>query len=70
METKKLNHLADLLPAGKMKEMAAEAGVTIQAVSNALRKAKPTNRFVQQALKIAKECGSLEAAQTMASLSA
>lgn len=70
MEPKKTKILADLLPPGKMKLMAEEAGVTIQAVSNALRKAKPTNRFVQQALKIAEECGSLKAAQTLVSLSA
>jgi predicted transcriptional regulator len=68
METKKPNPLTALLPHGKIKEMADEAGVTVQAVSNALRKAKPTNRFVQQALRIAKECGSLEAAQTLASI--
>ncbi|MDO7887975.1 hypothetical protein Q5H89_21595 [Hymenobacter sp. CA2-7] len=50
--------------------MAKEAGVTKQAVGQALRKGKPTNRFVQQALRIAKECGSLEAAQTLASIAA
>ena len=70
MATKKPNPLTDLLPSGSIKQMADEAGVTLQAVSNALRKGKPTNRFVQQALRIAKECGSLEAAQMLASIAA
>lgn len=68
MATKNPNRLTRLLPHGKLKEMAAAAGVTVQAVSNALRDGKPTNRFVQQALQIAKESGSLEAAQQMASI--
>lgn len=68
MVTKKPNRLTDLLPPGSVKRMAAEANVTVQAVSGALSKGRPTNRFVQQALRIAKECGSLEAAQQLASV--
>ena len=70
MESKKPKTLTDLLPPGTITSMAKEAGVTKQAVGQALKKAKPTNRFVQQALRIAKECGSLETAQHLASIGA
>jgi hypothetical protein len=68
METKKPNLLAGLLPKGTAQKLANEASVSVQYVRRALREGKPSNRFVQQALKIAKECGSLEAAQTLASI--
>ncbi len=60
--------LAKLLPDGEVKRMAEATGVSQAAVSKALKRARPGNRFVVEALKKAKECGSLEAAQALASI--
>ena len=62
------NNISQLVPYGGMKKIAEKLGITSQAVSLALKGGKPGNRVVQEALKMAKESGALEAAQTLASL--
>ncbi|MDO7877351.1 hypothetical protein Q5H93_21580 [Hymenobacter sp. ASUV-10] len=60
--------LAKLLPEGEVTRMAREAGVSLAAVSKALKRQRPGNRFVQKALCIARETGTLQAAQDIQSL--
>ena len=60
--------LAKLLPDGEVTRMANEAGVSLAAVSKALKRARPGNRFVMEALRVAREKGTLQAAQDILSL--
>ncbi len=60
--------LSKLLPYGGLSTIAKKLGMTRQGVSDALKKARPGNRVVQEALRMAKESGSLEAAQDLATL--
>ena len=62
------NNLAQLVPRGGMGKIAAKLGITSQAVSLALKAAKPNHPAVLEALKMAEECGTLAAAQTIAGL--
>jgi hypothetical protein len=71
MDTKpNTSQLRKMLPDGEIKRMAARAGVTSATVSIALKRARPGNRFVIEALQIARESGALGAAQDMATLNA
>jgi hypothetical protein len=71
METKtNTSQIGKMLPDGEIKRMAERAGVTSATVSVALKRARPGNRFVIEALKIARESGALGAAQDMATLNA
>lgn len=53
-----------------MKRMAQRAGVTLATVSIALKRGRPGNRFVIEALNIARASGALGAAQDIATLNA
>ncbi|GAA4362256.1 hypothetical protein GCM10023185_30030 [Hymenobacter saemangeumensis] len=67
MQAKK-TELAKLLPYGGISSIAKKLGISRQAVSDALAAGRPGNRVVIEALRMAKESGSLEAAQSLASL--
>jgi len=54
-------NLAKLLGDGEMTEMARAAGVSVPNVSKALRKKRPGNPFVIEAIRRAKESGAWEA---------
>jgi hypothetical protein len=70
METKtNTGQLRKMLPDGEIKRMAARAGVTSATVSIALKRGRPGNRFVIEAMQIARESGALSVAQDMATLS-
>ena len=62
------NILKRLLPHGSVSEIAKKLGISSPAVSQALKDGRPGSRVVQEALRMAKESGALEAAQTLASL--
>lgn len=61
--------LKRLLPHGSLGVIAKKLGISGSAVSQALKDGKPSSRVVQEALRMAKESGALEAAQTLATLS-
>jgi DNA-binding transcriptional regulator LsrR (DeoR family) len=60
--------LADLLPHGAKAKIAAKLNISRQAVGDALRRAKPGNRVVIEALRMARESGALTAALDLNSL--
>ena len=62
------NNLRHLLPHGGATTIAAKLGISCSAVSQALRTGRPSSRVVQEALRMAKESGALEAAQTLNTL--
>lgn len=62
------NKLASLVPHGEMSKIADKLGITKQAVSLALKAGKPSHPAVQEALRIAKDSGAIEAAQTLATI--
>jgi len=68
METK--NKLSRLLPAGGVSAIAKELGLAPGTASAAIRRGNPGHPAVLMALKMAKESGALEAAQTLATLKA
>lgn len=68
METSKQN-IKHLLPLGSIAAIAKKLGISPPAVSQALKAGRPGNRVVQEALRMAKESGALEAAQVLATLS-
>lgn len=66
----KIANLKRLLPHGSIKALACKLGISGPAVSQALKDGRPGNRVVQEALRMAKESGGLEAAQTLCTLKA
>lgn len=66
----RIDDIKRLLPHGSIKVIAEKLGISGPAVSQALRDGKPGSRVVQEALRIAKESGGLEAAQTLQTLKA
>ncbi|MGI4884249.1 MAG: hypothetical protein ACRYFR_04750 [Janthinobacterium lividum] len=60
--------LSGLLPRGSIQRIAEQLGLTKQAVSDAIRRERPGHPAVIEAVRIARECGSLTAAQDLASL--
>ena len=66
----KTENIKRLLPHGSIKAIADKLGISRPAVSQALKDARPGSRVVQEALRMAKESGALEAAQTLNTLSA
>jgi predicted transcriptional regulator len=58
--------LIKLLPHGSIQKIATQLGIGKQAVSKALRKQRPGHPAVVEALRMAKESGSFEAAQDLA----
>lgn len=67
MEAKQIN-LKRLLPRGSISAIAKSLGISGPAVSQALKNGKPGSRVVQEALRMAKDSGALEAAQIIATL--
>jgi len=63
-------NLADLLPYGAQSQIAAKLAMSRQAVGDALKRGKPGNRVVIEAMRIARETGALEVAKDLASLNA
>ena len=66
MDTKK--NLSGLLPYGEAKAIASRLGLTPGSVSAALHRGSPRHPAVREALRVLKERGIVEAAQTLASL--
>lgn len=62
--------LKRLLPHGAVTAIAKKMGVTSAAVSQAIKKGKPSNPIVLEALRIVKESGAIEAEKTLAALAA
>jgi DNA-binding transcriptional regulator LsrR (DeoR family) len=60
--------LADLLPYGAQSQIAAKLDMSRQAVGDALKRGKPGNRVVIEAMRIAREIGALETAKDLASI--
>jgi len=63
-------NLKGLLPHGALGEIAKKLGISGSAVSQALKDGRPGSRVVQEALRMARESGALEAQQTLNSLKA
>jgi predicted transcriptional regulator len=63
-------NLRNLLPHGSSATIAAKLGISCSAVSQALKAGRPGNRIVQEALRMAKASGGLEAAQVLQTLKA
>ena len=57
--------IRDLLPRGSLGLIAAKLGLSRQAVSAALLTGKPGHPAVVEALRMARQSGSLDAAQTL-----
>ncbi len=68
--SKETANLKQLLPHGAITAIAKKLGIKQPSVSAALRRGLPGNPAVQEALRIAKESGGLEAAQTLQTLKA
>ena len=62
--------LAELLPYGAQSQIAKKLNLTRQAVGDALKRGKPGNRVVIEAMRIARESGALATAQDLATLNA
>lgn len=62
--------LQRLLPRGGISQIAKKLGITRQAVSLAIKSAKPGNPAVIEAMNIARASGALGAAQDIATLNA
>jgi DNA-binding phage protein len=61
-------NLVPFVPHGGMTKIASKLGVSLQAVSKALKSGRPGNPAVQEALRMAKESGAIEAAQILATI--
>ena len=68
--SKETANLKQLLPHGAITAIAKKLGIKQPSVSAALRRGLPGNRAVQEALRMAKESGGLEAAQALQTLKA
>jgi len=62
--------LKRLLPYGAVAAIAKKMGVTSAAVSQAIKKGKPSSPIVIEALRIVQESGAIEAEKTLAALAA
>ncbi len=62
--------LRKMLPDGEIKRMAERAGVTSATVSIALKRGRPGNRFVIEAMQIVRKSGALDTARDLATLNA
>lgn len=62
--------LSDLLPRGSQSKIAESLGMSRQAVGDALKRCKPGNPVVIEAMRIARECGALDTAKDLATLNA
>ena len=60
--------IADLLPRGAISDIAGRLGISRQAVSEALNKGKPGHPAVVEALRMARESGSFDAALSIADM--
>jgi len=57
-----------LLPRGSMQAIAQKLGISRQAVSQAMKIAKPNNPAVQEATKIVGKAGTLDTARILAAI--
>ncbi|WP_167855722.1 helix-turn-helix domain-containing protein [Hymenobacter fodinae] len=62
--------LVDLLPHGSQSKIAKTLGMSRQAVGDALKRCKPGNPVVIEAMRIARESGALDTAKDLATLNA
>ncbi|RSK23947.1 MULTISPECIES: helix-turn-helix domain-containing protein [Hymenobacter] len=62
--------LSDLLPRGSQSQIAEKLNMSRQAVGDALKRCKPGNPVVIEAMRIARECGALDTAKDLATLNA
>ena len=62
--------ISSLLSYGDVGTIAVRIGRSIGATSSAIKRGNPGHPAVREALRIARETGALEAAQTLASLAA
>lgn len=60
--------LAQLLPRGAMKQIAAQLGISCAAVTAAIRKGAPTHPAVAQAVRIVQESGVIATRDAVAEL--
>lgn len=60
--------LKRLLPHGAVAAIAKKMGITSAAVSQAIRKGRPSSPVVLEALRIVKESGAIEAEKILADL--
>ncbi|WP_223648928.1 hypothetical protein [Hymenobacter psoromatis] len=63
-------NIRHIVPHGGMTLIAQKLGITRQAVSQALKAAKPSNPIVQEAIKMAQESGAVDTARILASIRA
>jgi hypothetical protein len=63
-------NISSLLAPGDVSAIAQTVGISITAASAAIRRANPGHPAVREALRMAKESGALEAAQTLSALKA
>ena len=68
--SKETANLKQLLPHGAITAIAKKLGIKQPSVRAALRRGLPGNPAVQEALRMAKESGGLEAAQVLQTLRA
>ena len=59
-----------IVPHGGMTLIAQKLGITRQAVSQALKVARPGNPIIQEAIKMAQESGTVDAARILATFKA
>jgi DNA-binding phage protein len=65
VDTANIRHI---VPHGGMTLIAQKLGITRQAVSQALKAARPSNPIVQEAIRMAQESGTVDAARILASI--
>ena len=63
-------NIRHIVPRGGMTLIAQKLGVSRQAVSQALKAAKPSNTIVQEAIKMAQESGTVDTARVLATIKA
>lgn len=63
-------NIRHIVPHGGMTLIAQKLGITRQAVSQALKAAKPGNPIVQEAIKMAQESGTVDTAKVLAAIKA
>ena len=68
MESLLAINLKQMLPHGAISAIAKRLGISAPAASRALKIGRPGSRVVQEALRMAKENGGIDAAHTLATL--
>lgn len=63
-------NIRHFIPHGGMTLIAQKLGISRQAVSQALKAAKPSNPIVQEAIKMAQDSGTVDTARVLAAIKA